>query len=172
MLFRRIFFRWIQAATVVLPIWLAVGWAVFGGGGWGTLGLIITVPVTFISLAVIALLTSMRPSVREQRAVSWGDVGVLGAWHLAIIGFGFSGPSMASFAFLSIALALAAFWYAIVQLVRDGARRMQQTMADYERAAQAGTPIGRPDAQGGPSAPQAPYDIGEVIVVEEHRDRP
>src|SRR6478609_8920828 len=98
MLFRRIFFRWIQAATIVLPIWLAVGWAVFGGGGWGTLGLIITVPVTFIALAIIALLISMRPSVREQRAVSWTDVVVLGAWHAAIIGFGFSGSSMAAFA--------------------------------------------------------------------------
>jgi hypothetical protein len=172
MLFRRIFFRWIQAATIVLPIWLAVGWAVFGGGGWGTLGLVITVPVTFVSLAIVALLTSMRPSVREHRAVSWGDVGVLGAWQAAIIGFGFSGPSMAAFAFLSIALALVAFWHAIVQLVRDGARRMQETMAEYERAAQAGAPIGRPSAPSpGPSS-QKPFDIGEVIVVEEHRDRP
>jgi hypothetical protein len=171
MLFRRIFFRWTQAATVVLPIWLAVGWAVFGGGGWGTLGLIITVPVTFIALAVMALLTSMRPTVREQRAVSWGDVGVLGAWHAAIVGFGFSGPSMAAFAFLAIALALVAFWYEILQLVRDGARRMQATMSEYERVARASGPSG--DAGAAPAAtPPAPYDIGEVIVVEEHRDRP
>ncbi|GAA1832566.1 hypothetical protein [Agromyces salentinus] len=171
MLFRRIFFRWIQAAIVVLPIWLAVGWAVFGGGGWGTLGLLITVPLTFISLAVIALLVSMRPSVREDRAASWTDVGVLGAWHLAIIGFGLSGPSMAAFAVLSIALALAAFWFAIVQLVRDGAKRMQETMSEYERAARAGGPIGAtPPGESSPSQP--PYDLGEIIVVEEHRDRP
>ena len=169
MLFRRIFFRWIQAATIVLPVWLVVGWAIFGGGGWGTLGLVITVPVTFISLAVIALLTSMRPTVREQRAVAWGDVGILGAWHAAIIGFGFSGPSMAAFAVLSIALALVAFWYAIVQLLRDGARRMQETMSEYERVARASGSVAGPGA--GPAAPPAPYDIGEVIVVEEHRDR-
>lgn len=169
MLFRRIFFRWIQAATIVLPVWLVVGWAVFGGGGWGTLGLVITVPVTFISLAVIALLTSMRPSVREERAASWTDVAVLGAWHASIIAFGFSGPSMAGFAFLAIALALVAFWSAIVQLVRDGARRMQATMAEYERAAQAGS-IPRADAGGAPSV-QQPYDIGEVIVIEERPKR-
>ncbi|MFF2369592.1 hypothetical protein [Agromyces sp. NPDC058110] len=166
MLFRRIFLRWIQAATIVLPVWLVVGWAVFGGGGWGTLGLIITVPVTFLSLAVIALLTSMRPTVRETRAVSWVDVGILGGWHAAIIGFGFSGPPMASFAVLSIALALVAFWYAIVQLVRDGAKRMQEQMAEYERVARAGA---APGAAGGPSVQQQPFDIGEVIVVEERR---
>ncbi|MET4157843.1 hypothetical protein [Agromyces sp. PvR057] len=169
MLFRRIFFRWIQAAMIVLPVWLVVGWAVFGGGGWGTLGLVITVPVTFVSLAVIALLTSMRPTVRETRAVSWADVGILGAWHAAIIAFGFSGPSMAAFAVLSIALALVAFWYAIVQLVRDGAKRMQETMAEYERVAQAGA-VPRTDAGGGPSV-QQPYDLGEVIVVEERPQR-
>ena len=55
MLIRQAFFRWLVAAVLVLPIWLAVGWAVFGGGGWGTLGLIIAVPVAFIALGIVAL---------------------------------------------------------------------------------------------------------------------
>ena len=50
MLIRQAFLRWLVAAVVVLPVWLGVGWAIFGGGGWGTLGLIITVPVAFLSL--------------------------------------------------------------------------------------------------------------------------
>ena len=77
MLIRRAFFRWQYLAIVVLPVWLAIGWAIFGGGGWGTLGLVLVVPLTVITLGVVALLMSVRPTVREQRALSWTDVGVL-----------------------------------------------------------------------------------------------
>ena len=69
MLIRRAFLRWLVAAVVVLPVWLGVGWLIYGGGGWGTLGLIITVPVAFISLGIIALIVWARPTVRAERAV-------------------------------------------------------------------------------------------------------
>ncbi|WP_127793684.1 hypothetical protein [Agromyces sp. LHK192] len=162
---RRLFLRWQFIAAIVLPGWLAIGWAVFGGGGWGTLGLVITLPVTFISLIVVAFMVNARPTVREQRAVSWGDVGVLGAWHLSIISAGFYGATAAGFGALSIALAIVAFWWSIWQLIRDGARRMQASMAEFERVAaqQSGQQPGTPPRM-------APYDAGEVIVIREARD--
>ncbi|MRG58690.1 hypothetical protein GE115_02210 [Agromyces sp. CFH 90414] len=159
---RRLFPRWQFVAAVVLPAWLTIGWAVFGGGGWGTLGLVITLPATFLSVLVVALLVNARPTVREQRAVAWGDVGVIGAWHLAIIATGFYGATAAAFGVLSIALAVVAFWWAIWQLVRDGSRRMQASMAEFERLAA---------QQQGAQAPRTPpFDAGEVIVVREARD--
>jgi hypothetical protein len=172
MLIRRAFLRWLVAAAVVLPIWLAVGWAIYGGGGWGTLGLVITVPVAFIGLGIIALLVWARPTVRAERAVSWTDVGVIGAWHLSIIGIGFYGASAGMFGVLAILLAIAAFWAAIWQLVSDGARRVQATMTEFERLAAEQSNRGAPDAAGGTPPRRPPFDDGDgdVIIVREVRE--
>jgi hypothetical protein len=171
MLIRRAFLRWLVAATFVLPTWLAVGWAVYGGGGWGTLGLIITVPVAFIALAIIALLVWARPTVRAERAASWTDVAVVGLWHLSVIGLGFYGDASGFFGVAAILLAITAFWAAIWQLVSDGARRVQATMDEFERVASAPYRPA-PDAQGEMPARRSHLgdDDGDVIVVREVRD--
>jgi len=172
MLIRRAFLRWLVAAVVVLPVWLGVGWAIYGGGGWGTLGLIITVPVAFISLGIIALLVWARPTVRAERAVSWTDVGVVGAWHLSIIGVGFYGEGATILSVLAILLAIAAFWSSIWQLVSDGARRVQASMAEFERLAAQQPGASGTDAAGGPSIRRPPFDDGgdDVIIIHEVRD--
>jgi len=171
MLIRQAFLRWLVAAVVVLPVWLGVGWAIFGGGGWGTLGLIITVPVAFLSLGIIALLVWARPTVRAERAVSWTDIGVVGAWHLSIIGIGFYGAGATIFSVLAILLAIAAFWSSIWQLVSDGARRVQASMAEFERLAAQQPGGSGPDAAGGTSARRPPFDgPDDVIIVHEVRD--
>ena len=172
MLIRRAFLRWLVAAVVVLPVWLGVGWLIYGGGGWGTLGLIITVPVAFISLGIIALIVWARPTVRAERAVSWTDVGVVGAWHLSIIGVGFYGEGATIFSVLAILLAIAAFWSSIWQLVSDGARRVQASMAEFERLAAQQSGAYGPDAAGGTSTRRPPHDDGgdDVIIIHEVRD--
>lgn len=170
MLIRRAFYRWQFIAVVALPVWLAVGWAIFGGGGWGTLGLVVVVPVGFIALGIVALLTSLRPTVREQRATSWPDLGIIGAWHAATIATGFYGTTATLFAVLAILLAIAAFWVAVWQLVHDGARRVQASMAEFERlATQQPGATSRSDAAG---TRRPPHDDGddEVIIVREVRD--
>jgi hypothetical protein len=169
MLIRRAFFRWQYVAIAALPLWLAIGWAIFGGGGWGTLGLVLVVPLAAIALGVVALLMSVRPTVREQRALSWTDVGVLAGWHAAIIGTGFYGASATLFGVLAILLAIAAFWLAIWQLIGDGARRVQASMAEFERlAAQQQTP-GVPPDTGSRRRPPGDGD-DDVIIIHEVRD--
>jgi hypothetical protein len=172
MLIRRGFLTWLTAAAVVLPIWLGIGWAIFGGGGWGTLGLVVAVPVAFIALAIVALIVWIRPTVRSQRAASWTDVGVIGAWHLAIIGTGFYGESATLFGVLAILLAIAAFWVGIWQLISDGARRMQATMNEFERlAAQQPGASTSPGAAGGTPGQRSPLGgDDDVIIVRERRD--
>ncbi|WP_157005949.1 MFS transporter [Agromyces laixinhei] len=182
MLLRRALYRWQMIAVVVLPVWLAVGWAVFGGGGWGTLGLVIVVPVAFVVLGVVVLLTNVRPTVRHERALSWIDVGVLTAWQLAIIGTGFYGASATLFGVLAILLGIAAFWVAVWQLVTDGANRMKASMAEFERlagqqqggAASGASPgsTGRKPGPAGPGVRRPPFDDGgdDVIIIHETRD--
>lgn len=171
MLFRRLFLRWVFVAPVVMPLWTVIGWAIFGSGGWSTLGLLITVPAEFLALLVIALIVNARPTVRAERAVSWTDVWVLGGWHLLLIASGCYGGTSVLFGMLALLAAVVAFWASIWQLVRDGARRMQATMAEYERLAgqqAAGRTGAVPDA---PSS-RPPFDDGDgdVIVVHEVRD--
>ncbi|MFB9309480.1 hypothetical protein ACFFRL_09760 [Agromyces hippuratus] len=178
MLLRRALYRWQMIAIIVLPVWLAVGWAIFGGGGWGTLGLVIVVPIAFIVLGIVALITNVRPTVRQERALSWIDVGVLTAWHLSIIGTGFYGPTATGFGVLAILLGIAAFWVAVWQLVTDGANRMKASMAEFERlageqpgASATGGPVGSAGATG-PGARRPPFDDGsdDVIIIHEVRE--
>ncbi|AWB95764.1 hypothetical protein DCE93_08895 [Agromyces badenianii] len=174
MLLRRALYRWQMIAVVVLPIWLAVGWALFGRGGWGTLGLVIVVPVAFVVLGVVALLVGVRPTVRQERALSWVDVGVLTAWQLSIVATGFYGASATLFGVLAILLAIAAFWVAVWQLVTDGANRVKASMAEFERLA--AEPPG-PSSSGPPPRSdlglrRPPFDDGgdDVIIIHEVRD--
>ncbi|GGI47284.1 hypothetical protein BCL57_001983 [Agromyces flavus] len=168
MLIRRGFYRWQFAAAIVLPVWLLIGYAIFGSSGWGVIGLMFATPIAFITLGVVALLIAARPDVRRDRAVDWADVAVLGVWHLLIVGAGFYGDAGITFAILAMVGAIGAFWYAIWRLLSDGARRVRATMAEYERLAATG---GAAPGSGIPGRAETrrPEDAGEVIVIREER---
>ena len=172
MLLRRLFYRWQFIAVIALPIWLLVGWAVFGSGGWGTLGLALVVPVAFIALGIIALLVNARPTVRAERA----DVvdRCRGARRLArsrSSARASTAPVGARFAVFAVMLAIAAFWVALWQLISDGAKRMQASMDEFERLAaqQPGAPAA-PGAASPSTRSARGDDDGEIIVVREVRD--
>lgn len=167
MLIRRAFYRWQFIAAIALPVWLLLGYAIFGSSGWGVIGLMFATPIAFISLGVVALIVAARPDVRRLKAVDWADVAVLGVWHLLIIAAGFYGPTGITFAILAMIGAIGAFWYAVWRLLSDGARRMRATMEEYERIAYSG---GTPGAGlSGDPGERRPDDGGEVIVIREER---
>lgn len=167
MLIRRAFYRWQFIAAIVLPVWLLIGYAIFGSSGWGVIGLMFATPIAFISLGVVALLIAARPDVRRDKAVDWADVAVLGVWHLLLIAAGVYGPTGITFAILAMIGAIAAFWYAVWRLLSDGARRVRATMEEYERIATSG---GAPGAGiPGETGARRPADGGEVIVIREER---
>ncbi|GAA4054661.1 hypothetical protein [Agromyces indicus] len=167
MLIRRAFYRWQFIAAIVLPVWLLIGYAIFGSSGWGVIGLMFAAPIAFVSLGVVALVIAARPDVRRAKAVDWADVAVLGVWHLLIIAAGVYGPTGITFAILAMVGAIAAFWYAVWRLLSDGARRVRATMEEYERLASSG----RAPGAGIPGQTRTPRaeDGGEVIVVREER---
>lgn len=167
MLIRRAFYRWHFIAAIALPVWLLLGYAIFGSSGWGVIGLMFATPIAFISLGVVALLVAARPDVRRLKAVDWADVAVLGVWHLLIIAAGFYGPTGITFAILAMIGAIGAFWYAVWRMLSDGARRVRATMEEYERIAYSG---GTPGARlPGDAGARRPEDGGEVIVIREER---
>jgi hypothetical protein len=165
---RRAFFYSLFPAAFVLPVWMLVGWGIFGHGGWGFLGLVIACPIVFIVLLVIGALMAARPTVRKERAVSWWDVLALTVVWGATVGFGFFGETTSLFAVLGALAAIASFWLALWELFSDGARAVRETMETFERQAAA------PPIEGGhfEATPVRPNDDGdgEVIIIHERRD--
>ena len=162
MILRRAFYWWLFPSAVILPAWLLIGWAIFGSGGWAFLGLLIACPILFIAMLAVGGIISARKSVRDARAVSWYDVGLLAAWHIAIIAFGFFVTGASSWiAVIGILLGLATFWVSLWELLVETRERVQVTFDAYERAAQPDQ-VRRPDP--------GFVDGGEYIVIEERPD--
>jgi len=126
-------YRWQLLAIFALPLWLVVGWSIFGHGGWGIIGLFLAVPITAVSLALVTFLTRIRPSVRVERTLSWRDLPALALWHGSLFGLGFYGSTGMLFVLLGLLGALCSFWFAVRALVHDGGRRMSDTVAEHRR---------------------------------------
>ena len=162
---RRAMFRWLLPASVILPLWLLIGWIIFSPSAWSLLAvLFIFMPSVFIGQLIVSLLVRSRPSVARSRAVSWQDLGVIGLWHLLTIAVGlYWAPAFAAVLILAIAMAVVSISASIRQLVREGissARSQRGTfrMQESETGAAAHT-----------QAAPAPIDAGEFIVIREER---
>lgn len=131
MLLRRLFYRWQFLAAIALPGWLLVGWGVFGGSGWVFPLLLVGAALLAASLAIVSGLMRARGSVRRDRALSWWDVAILAAWHAAVIGLGFFGPTTALFTVLGITIGLAGFWYSLAALLRETGRAWRAGVTGY-----------------------------------------
>jgi hypothetical protein len=160
MLLRRVFYRWQVAAAIVLPLWLVVGTAVFGGSAGGALSLVLLAPVLGVAMLIVAGLIFARKSVRTAQAVSWPDAGVLALWQASVVVTGFQTPGAGWFAALVIVAGLGAFWLAVWELAGETRRRISGAMNAFAQAA--ATPQTRHPS------PRIGAD-GPVIVVEEHR---
>jgi hypothetical protein len=160
---RKAFYWWLFPSAVVLPAWLLVGWAAFSqGSGWSFLGLLLLCPILFVAMLIVGGVVVARRSVRESRAVSWYDVGLLAAWHIAIVAFGFFPVGVSSWiAVVGILLFVATFWVVVWELLTETRARVRETFEAYERAAQ--------PPQAGRAGTSA-IDGGEFIVLEERRD--
>lgn len=160
MVLRRAFFRWLLPAAFVLPLWMIVGWAIFGRSGWGLLWvLIMAVPSVFIGQLLLTLLTRSRPSVRAERALSWWDVAGFTLWHGLTIAVGcFIDGAFPWLLTGAIVAVLALFWLQLWQLwneARGTGIRMRETIT--------WSSVSPRDARAESSDPD------EVIIVEERR---
>ena len=122
---RRAFFSWLFPAALVLPLWLFIGWGVFQAGGWAFLWvLFVALPSVLVGEVVLALLVRARPTVREERAVSWRDVVGFTVWHGLTIALGFFPKDAFGWILAGTIVAfLGVFWSTLWQLFRDFAER-------------------------------------------------
>lgn len=138
MIIRRAFYYWQFIAAFVLPLWLVIGWPIFGAGGWQVLGVVLGAIILGVALLIIALLFFARKEVRVERAVSWADVGVLSLWHATIIAVGFYASSASWLSVAMVVIGICAFWFALWELFTAARRRMQAMMDLIEQTAQPG----------------------------------
>ncbi|MGB4779108.1 MFS transporter permease [Microbacterium sp.] len=155
---RRVFFRWLIPAAFVLPLWLLIGWIAFGANPWALLWVIVSAPIVLVWQVVLTLLVRARGTVRAFRAVSWLDLGVIGAWHVMVVALGvFDGRWWWPVLGLTVAVGIAAMWTSLSQLWRE--------------ALPAPTLLRTPEGVGyvpapRPEHPRQPVD-DEIIVIRE-----
>ncbi|QIM16489.1 MFS transporter permease [Leucobacter insecticola] len=131
---RRAMYLWLFPAAFVLPMWLLIGWGVFGAGGWVFLWvLFVAIPSVFLGQLLMAFLVRSRPSVRRDRALSWPDVAGFAVWHVLVILVGCYVetwfPLALTAAIVSAALLL---WSSLRQLRREAAAVMSGGFAEAE----------------------------------------
>jgi len=148
MALRRAFFAWQFAAAAVLPLWLLLGYAVWGASVGGFLSVVLLAPVVLVVELALAALFSARAGVRRQRALDLPAVAVLSAFQLGVIGLGFFGPASSWFGLLAAVAAIGGFWLGARLLARDVRSRVQETF---------GVPPQTPS--------RAPIDAGEYVVI-------
>jgi hypothetical protein len=164
MWYRRGVFYAMLGAVVVLPVWLLVSRGIiFTDTDWDFLGYLILAPMLAVALAVVAGLVWARKSVRSSRAVSNLDAALLSAWYLSIALYGASGDEgvAAAIAVVGVLLAVACFWAAGWQLVRETRSRLKNIVTTFEQQA-----VPRNGQQPGPGAGSGP-----VIRIEPPSDR-
>ncbi len=175
MIIRRAFYYWQFIAAFVLPLWLVIGWPIFGAGGWQVFGVALGALILGVSLLIVALLFFARKEVRAERSVSWADVGVLSLWHVTIIAVGFYASSASWLSVVVVVIGFCAFWFALWELFTAARRRMQAMMHLLEQTAQprgAFPPAGftEPDAghMPSPGPTHRPTQDPNVIIVREN----
>ena len=172
MAIRRVLYRLLWPAAFLLPLWVLAGRAFFGVSlGLQVLGQLVLVPLLFLAQALAAGVVTARRGVRDRRAVSWLDAGLLSLTWVAQLALGFflvdgSAATAASSAFTrvvpggdldlssalfglsavvtvagGVALLAAAVW----QFLTEARRRVAASLADLDRVATAA----RVDARAG-----------------------
>lgn len=150
------FYRWLIPAAFLLPLWLFVGWIISGASALSLLWVLLSAPIVLVGQLILTLLVRARGTARAERAVSWTDLGVIGAWHVLVVSLGFFGLSWwwPLFA-LTVAVGIAALWVVLAQLWRE--------------ARPSGILLRTRDGVGYVAAPrpESPARDAEVIVVHE-----
>ena len=61
----RAFYRWLIPAAFVLPLWLFVGWIVFGASPLSLLWVLLSAPIVMVGQLILTLLVRARDGGRD-----------------------------------------------------------------------------------------------------------
>ncbi len=159
---RRGFFGWLIPAAFVLPLWLLIGWAVSGAGGWALLWVVLAIPGVLVWQLILTLLARARATVRAHRAVSWWDVAGFATWHALVASLGFFGAAWwAPILVLALIVGIVLFWLQLWQLWREA--RPSLSLRRFR---------GGLESIPAPEERTAPAPSGVFVVTEGMRHRP
>ena len=114
------FFRWLIPAAFVLPLWLFIGWIVFGANPLSLLWVLLSAPIVLIGQLILTLLVRARPTARTEQAVSWTDLALIGGWNVLIVALGvFSNPWWWLVLGITVAVGIALLWTQLWELWRE-----------------------------------------------------
>lgn len=152
------FFRWLIPAAFVLPLWLLIGWIVFGANPLSLLWVLLSAPIVLIGQLILTLLVRARPTARTEQAVSWTDLALIGGWNVLIVALGvFSNPWWWALFVVTVIVGVAALVAAFRRLWRE-ARPAGTLLRTRAGVGYVPPPVGRP----------ATATDAEVIVVREN----
>jgi hypothetical protein len=159
---RRAFGSWQYPAAIVLPLWILLGYGLFGGSsGWTVLGLVIALPILALSLAAVASIVAFRVTVRPTRTPAWGDVAAVGTWHVSLIALGFFPPGAWAIGLLSVLLGVVAFGHSAWRFLHDA----RATLIAFAEASAVQAQGGRrPPVVGEGFDPERPQD-GQTLIL-------
>lgn len=152
---RRAFFVEQFVAVVALPVWVIVGWSIWGPAGVpGTVNLtpFLVVLLTVACQTALAVVFSLRATVRRQRAVSAADAAVLALLAAAVVGAGFFSAGVSAFLGAAVVIVVAGFWLGVVELLRELRARVRSTLSSL-----------------GITPRPGPVDRGEYVVLPPQR---
>lgn len=152
------FFRWLIPAAFALPLWLFIGWIVFGANPLSLLWVLLSAPIVLIGQLILTLLVRARPTARTEQAVSWTDLALIGGWNVLIVALGvFSNPWWWALFVVTVIVGVAALVAALRRLWRE-ARPAGTLLRTPAGVGYVPPPVGRP----------ATATDAEVIVVREN----
>lgn len=128
MLLRRLAWTWAFAAALVLPLWVLTGYAIWGAGTAGFLGVAILAPGLVVAELGLAAVHTARRSVRASRRLGVSDSALLAVFSAAVIGAGFFGPATTWFGVLAVAALIGAYWLAVAELMTEVRTRVRTTL--------------------------------------------
>ncbi len=147
---RRAAFVWQFAAVVVLPLWLLVGYAIWGAGLGGFLGLSLLAPLLAVAELALAALFTARASVRRPRMLGLADTAVIAVVTGAVAFAALFTAATPWLGVLAVAGLLGGFWLGGRELVTEIRSGMRRTLADLGF---------------GPVESRPAIDAGEYVVI-------
>lgn len=165
----QLLYRWMFPAIVVLPLWVLLGWGIFGGGGLAfILVAFLACPAIGLAQLVLALLSRIAASA-QRRSLSGNATLWMLLWHGLVIAAGFFQPWSWLAFLLAVPVAVLAFTAILLDLrQRLGFASRRTGAADGDGARVYGART-HPDRGGGAPGYRAsgPIEIGELTVIDE-----
>ena len=116
--------------SLLVPLWLVVGWSVFRGG-WELVLVLLGAGLLLVVFIVFGLLSYLRPRSRGRRRFTWLDFAVFGLMDGLGIAIGFGTVASGWLAIALIAVIVVGGWLLTREFLEAGRELLDDLAGDY-----------------------------------------